>query len=651
MRPSRGTKHAALAALLLLVLLAAESSADNYSLGFSSASNRMSWTPSFPRWSFAIPVTLAATDDTTSMLRVSTSASLRSSMNRRNGRNTWQDAASLSANVNYPILGPKGSIGFNASMSARTSTLVRQRIRNQTFGLNFSYRPFARSKGLFSSLRANVTPGVITASRASRVNLDSTITEQGIRYNASMSVSPKVDLFDERLGGSLSLRKNDNTLKASKSKGESIGLSTSYKLFSEVQTSVSFSESRSQNGLTRAVITEDDIDGEVERDTTVAAELSKSFSRSVNTSFSFDVVGFDIKASQKWRETKNQNTANADDDPRNRFFARDRQSDAWNFDMSASGKLPAGVVASSSLACNFSDERRLPVQLDDGRIFRDTTDDREDRGVLVSGALAWQFIDDHSLTLRGSARSNRDDSPAAPEQNRDSVSRNASVSYRGRFENGMSLSTSLSSNKSHRVNLDATRSGDNSRSSDLRLAINTSYERFETDISHSFDISARRTIFDFDRQLNISVLDRRSNIRRGWSMRHTVRRSLLERIKVNANFRYSADDFGVLLVGNNAQIVEEDNADFSLGTGMSYRASTSLTLGMSYSYRLDRQWSLNYTATGVERELERRNPHRNMSTSVDYRPTGSTNVSARASRSRQRSGDFDSFSVNISRKV
>ena len=119
-------------------------------------------------------------------------------------------------------------------------------------------------------------------------------------------------------------------------------------------------------------------------------------------------------------------------------------------------------------------------------------------------------------------------------------------------------------------------------------------------------------------------------------MRHTVRRSLLERIKVNANFRYSADDFGVLLVGNNAQIVEEDNADFSLGTGMSYRASTSLTLGMSYSYRLDRQWSLNYTATGVERELERRNPHRNMSTSVDYRPTGSTNVSARASRSRQR---------------
>ena len=397
----------------------------------------MSWTPSFPRWSFAIPVTLAATDDTTSMLRVSTSASLRSSMNRRNGRNTWQDAASLSANVNYPILGPKGSIGFNASMSARTSTLVRQRIRNQTFGLNFSYRPFARSKGLFSSLRANVTPGVITASRASRVNLDSTITEQGIRYNASMSVSPKVDLFDERLGGSLSLRKNDNTLKASKSKGESIGLSTSYKLFSEVQTSVSFSESRSQNGLTRAV----------SRRTTSMVKSNATrpwppISRSVNTSFSFDVVGFDIKASQKWRETKNQNTANADDDPRNRFFARDRQSDAWNFDMSASGKLPAGVVASSSLACNFSDERRLPVQLDDGRIFRDTTDDREDRGVLVRGSLAWQFIDDHSLTLRGSARSNRDDSPAAPEQNRDAVSRNASVQYRGRFENGMRLTES-----------------------------------------------------------------------------------------------------------------------------------------------------------------------------------------------------------------
>jgi hypothetical protein len=134
-------------------------------------------------------------------------------------------------------------------------------------------------------------------------------------------------------------------------------------------------------------------------------------------------------------------------------------------------------------------------------------------------------------------------------------------------------------------------------------------------------------------------------------MRHTVRRSLLERIKINANFRYSADDFGVLLVSNNAQIVEEDNADFSLGTGMSYRPTTSLTIGMTYSYRLDRQWTLNYTEQGVERDLERRSPHRNLSTNVDYRPTGSTNVSARASRSRQRSGDFDSFSVSISRQV
>ena len=640
-----------LGALLALMGLAGESRAEKYSLGFSSASNRMSWTPSFPGWSFAIPVTLAATDDTTSMLRVSTSASLGSSLNRRNGRNTWQDRASLRANVDYPILGPKGSIGFNASMSARSSTLVRQKIRNQTFGLRFSYRPFARTKSRFSSLRASITPGVITASRASRVNLDSTIVEKGIRYNASLSVSPKFDLMGERLGGSLRMSKNDNTLKTSKSQGESLGLSTSYKLLSQVQTSISFSESRSQSGLTRAVITEEAVDGDVERDTTVAAELSKSFGRGVSTKVSFDVAGFDIKSSQSWRETKTQNTANADQDPRNRFFARDRKSDRWEFDLSASGKLPAGLVVSSASAYEFSDERRLPVELEDGNIFRDPTDDREDRGLSVSGSVSWPFIEDHSLTMRGSARSNRDDSPAAPEQDRDTISRNASLNYRGRFDNDLSLSASLSSSNTHRVNLNATRSGDNSRSSDLRLAINTSYERFEADISHAFDISARRTIFDFDRQLNISVLDRRSNIRRGWSMRHTVRRSLLERIKINANFRYSADDFGVLLVSNNAQIVEEDNADFSLGTGMSYRPTTSLTIGMTYSYRLDRQWTLNYTEQGVERDLERRSPHRNLSTNVDYRPTGSTNVSARASRSRQRSGDFDSFSVSISRQV
>ena len=84
---------------------------------------------------------------------------------------------------------------------------------------------------------------------------------------------------------------------------------------------------------------------------------------------------------------------------------------------------------------------------------------------------------------------------------------------------------------------------------------------------------------------------------------------------------------------------------------MSYRPTTSLTIGMTYSYRLDRKWSLNYTAEGVQRDLERRNPHRNLSTNVDYRAPGSTNVSARASRSRQRSGDFDSFNVSISKQV
>ena len=636
--------------LLVLLTMASQGHAGKYSLAFSSGSDRMSWQPSFPGLSFAIPVTLAASSDTTSMLRVSSSASLSSALNRRDGRNTWQDNASLRATVDYPVLGPKGSIGFNASMSARSSTLVKQKIRNQTFGLRFTYSPFARSKSPFKNMRASITPGVITASRASRVDLDSTIVEKGIRYNASLSVSPKADLFGESLRGSLSMRKNDNTLKASKSRGESLNLSTGYKLLHEVQTSVSFSESRSQSGLTRALITEREVaDGEVERDTTVANELSQTFGRRVSTNVSFDIAGFDVKGSQSWRESKNQNTANADEDPRNRFFARDRKSDEWNFNLSASGKLPAGLVVASAAAYDFSDEGRLPVQLANGQIFRDPADDREDRGLSLNGSLSWKFIDDHSLSLRGSTRSNRDNSPAAPEQDRDAINSNASLNYSGRFDSGFSLGANLSSSNAHRVSLNATRSGDNSRSSDLRLAINTSYERFETNVTHAFDISARRTIFDFDRQLNISILDRRSNIRRGWSMRHSVRRDLMERIKINANFRYSADDSGVLLVGENAQIVEEDNADFSLGGGMSYRPLDSLSIGMSYSYRLDRQWSFNYTAEGVNRDLQRRNPHRNFGANVEYR--GSTNVTARASRSQQRSGSFDSFNVSISRTV
>ena len=645
LRPPRAT-----AALLAMVLALGTAGAETYSLAFTSSSGRMSWSPKFPSWSYTTPVAFSAAGDSTSMLRLTASASLRANMTTRDGRNNWQENGSVNSRVSYPILGKKASISINTRMSSSSRTLVKQKIRNRTIGFGFQYNPLILSKGAFKNLRVSLTPGLITARRASRANLDSTIEERGLQYNASMRVSPNWDVGEEKLTTSFSLTKRDNTLENNKNRSESIRLSLGYTLPKEVRASFSAGENRSQNGVTRAVILEEVVDDFVMRDTTVQAERSERRGRSVSTSLATEIAGFDLSARQSWSESKNTNTANADDDPRNRFFARDRQSESWDFSGQLSGELPGNLVVNSSLAYDTSDERRLPVRLAGGGSFRDPTDDRDDRNLFVRGAVDWQVVEDHRLTLSASSRAIRTDNPGDPEQDRETFSQNASLRYNGKYASGMGLGAELRSSLTHRINLDALRSSQNQRTRELRFSVNTNYERLETKLDHGFEISARRTIFDFDRQVNRNAIDRRSTIRRGWSMRHGLNRTLLDNLSLRLGYTYRADDTGILLVESAAQIVEEDNADHSLSASTSYKPFRALSFTTGFSYRLDRQWKYTYTSQGGQRDLGRRSPHRNINVGATFNP-GETRMVGRFSRSRQASGTFDSVSVSISRRV
>jgi hypothetical protein len=49
--------------------------------------------------------------------------------------------------------------------------------------------------------------------------------------------------------------------------------------------------------------------------------------------------------------------------------------------------------------------------------------------------------------------------------------------------------------------------------------------------------------------------------------------------------------------------------------------------------------------------LLRRNAHQNLSANINYKPSRATSLSMRGSRSRQRSGTFDSFSVSFTRQL
>ena len=637
-------------ALVVVLLFAPSSWAQTYSLSFSKRADRMTWRPSFPSWNFTTPVTLSAAGDSTAQLRLSASASLNSTLDKRNGRNIWSESASIRSSVLYPILGPKASVGINANMSSNSVGAGRQKTRSQTFSFRFEYRPLTGGGGLFENLRFDVIPGLITARRASPVNPDSLIEETGLQYTGSMNTSPSFDVAGRKLNTNLSVRKTDNTLENSKSRTESVRMSGTYTLPGEARASLSLSESRSQTGVTRSVIDT--------ADTAVVAELSERRSTSASSSISFKVLGFDVKSNQSWSEGLNTNTANGDEDPRNRFFARDRETESWNLRGDVRGRLTESLVASVRGAWKATDDRRLPVSLGsptqcrfewvDGQC-RDPTDDREDRDLEIGGSLDWQLDEGHQLQVSGSTRMNRVDNPGAPEQDRDSYSQVGSLTYRGTRSSGLRYNVTLSSSFTHRINLHVSRSANNTRNRDLRLSTSTSYERLATTVSHSFEISARRTIFDFDREVNRKAIDRRSNIRRGWSMRHRLQRSLFKTLQVNTTYAYKADDLGTYLVEDGSQIVEEDNADHSIQGGMSYRPNNAVSLGASYNYRLDRQWDLSYTRDGAERDLARRNAHRNLSLTFDYKPTGYTGIGVRYSRAIQRSGTFDSLTANLSR--
>ena len=650
--------------LVLAVVVASGNPAvgESYSLAFSKSSDRLSWKPDLPSMNWAFPVALSSGADS---MRISLATDLSYALDQRDTLNAWQDNASVRSSITYPILGPRASIGIQASASSRSATLQKQKIRNQSYGFRFQYSPL--QSGAFRSLSASLTPGVITARRASRAKIDSTIEEKGVQYNASLRVSPELAVGGKKLISSLSLSKRDNTLKNNKDRNESLSVNLGYTFTHELRTNFSLSQTRSEQGVTRAKISEIRDEELVRRDTAVVAELSQTQGTNLTSDMSLKLGRFDLNGRAGFNESRNTNTANADADPRNQFFAKDHENQSWNFSTSLSGKLLSKLTSSASFKYDAADQRRLVVGLPDGEIFRDSTDDRDSQNTSLSGRLGWQLNEDHSLELSSQASSGRADNPGAPEQNRDTFNSNTGLTYTGKFASGLNLDANLTNTYSHKVNLDARSASDNSRNRELKLNLGTRYERLGASFTHSFDISARRTVFDFDRLLYNRPENRKSNIRRGWGMTHGVQRRFFDALQLNGRYAYNADDFGLLVVEDQSQLVKEEDADHTLSSGLSYSLAKALSLGANYSYRMDRQWAHDYHLGQEARSLNRCNRNRTLGLNLNYnRSEGAgseqaTSINMAVSRAHQENcnapadkstaRDFDSFRIALKKTL
>lgn len=635
-----------LAAGWVLLLAGPSAGAANYTLSFSKYADRMSWSHRLPGWSYAVPVRLSAGRDSTSMLRLSASATLGSTVDNRNGQRSWQDNASVNTQVNYPVLGPRALIGIGGSMSVRNATLARQKLRNHSLDFRFQYSPL--ESGAFRSLRVSVVPGLVTASRGNRANLDSTFAETGIQYNASMSVAPEMELSGRKLNTTLSLSKTDNTLTTNKNRSDVFSTTVGYELPGNVQTTLSARESRLRTGIPRRVTMAADSDA-VARDS-VVVDLQDSRSSTLSSGINLEVKGFSLRNSASYTGNLRTNTGANDPDPHNTYFGKDRKDAAWSLQSDLSGKLTRKLVGSTSLRLNTGDERFLPVRLATGQPYPNRSDDRSSQDYFVNGSLDWQFAEKDRLRLDGWTELRTATNPGDREQDQDKYTNNVRLSYNGTLRGGTAVTAGISHNYAHTVNLDARQAGNNSRNRDIALDFSTRYERLGLSMSHQFNISARRLIFDFDRQLYLTEAARKSSIRRGWSMTHTWRRTLVQSLQLNGRYAYRADDFGRLLVERGAQVVEEDNGGHDVLLGMSYAPSTVLTTSASYAYQLDRKWGHVYRQTEHRVPL-RRTERRTLNGSIGYNPSRTNRLQVQASRSRQSSGTFDNLSVTYTRAL
>ena len=94
----------------------------------------------------------------------------------------------------------------------------------------------------------------------------------------------------------------------------------SYTLPGGVRKGVSFSESRSEVGITRSVVGEREEEGVVLRDTSIAAEISQSRNTSLSSNINFDIGRFKLRSNTSFGQNRRTNTASAQQDARQSVF-------------------------------------------------------------------------------------------------------------------------------------------------------------------------------------------------------------------------------------------------------------------------------------------------------------------------------------------
>ncbi|MCK4590547.1 MAG: hypothetical protein KAT86_02245, partial [Candidatus Latescibacteria bacterium] len=499
-------------------------------------------------------------------LDISASSQLRSKLTKSTRQqDRWQDGSKARFSLSYPY---SEKITLSVSSSAnKSSDNLYSKVLTRNISAALSYKPF-RSLSLSQSL------GQAFDRRGGHSG------DSGLSYNLGVNVTPRLP---ENLSVSFHFGTSGNTLKR-KNLNNNLRTSLSYRPNSTLETTLSLSQSRNEQGYYTAVEGKDTL------------FVRRSQSNSVRTNLNLNPkADLDIGCQMGYSYSQVRDPASRIE--KNPKWGTDNEGIKFNFAFDISAKL-FGTDLKSGVSFQKSNSNYVRPSLD-----------RKTHSLSLKSSLGFDVTQEASLSFSGLVAKYSTDTPDDQENSdRDDFKSSFKITYHHELRDDLKLSASVSADQNHTVNLRSERSANNHWTKRYSLNPRIEYQPSKRlRLSQNYTLSANYTEYD----TLLTPDDPKSNISRMLSTSNSVNFKLTTALNLNATYRIQVRDYGKLY-SDKGQAVAEDSRNHSLTFSLSYHRG-GISLSPRYTWNSNKAWK-----HGETRELFRESTSKSSTLSLTW---------------------------------
>lgn len=532
-------------------------------------------------------------------LDISASSRLQSKLTKSTRQqDRWQDGSKAQFSLSYPY-SEKITLSVSSSANKSSDNLYsKEPVLTRNIRAALSYKPF-RSLSLSQSL------GQAFDRRGGHSG------DSGLSYNLGVNATPRLP---ESINVSFHFGTSGNTLKR-KNLNNNLSTSLSYRPNSTLETTLSLSQSRNEQGYYTAVEGKDTL------------FVRRSQSNSIRTNLNLKPKA-DLSIGCQMGYSYSQVRDPASRIEKNPKWGTNNEGIKFNFAFDISAKLfGADLNSGVSFQKSNSDYRRFSL-------------DRKTRSLSLKSSLGFDVTQEASLSFSGLVAKYSTDTPDDQENSdRDDFKSSFNIAYHHQLRDDLKLSASVSADQNHTVNLRSERSANNHWTKRYSLNPRIEYQPSKRlRLSQNYTLSANYTEYD----TLLTPNDPKSNISRMLSTSNSVNFKLTTALNLNATYRIQVRDYGKLYA-DKGQAVAEDSRNHSVTFSLSYHRG-GISLSPRYTWNSNKAWKHRET-----RELLRESTSKSFTLSLAWGQLSVVGVrSVRKSRGQKRYVN-DNITVRYSR--